>query len=97
MRQHKPPDRIGRPPKFRWLLGDPPDPPDPPPLKSGFPSGLSLSVFAEAQRDNHHFRNQRISIYNFIGRPPGKESVFAGVDNTVPPLLFFTPNIFEQN
>jgi hypothetical protein len=94
MRQHKPPDRIGRPPKFRWLLGDPPDPP---PLKSGFPIDLSLSVFAEAQSDNHFFRNESISIYNFIGRPPDKESVFAGVDNTVHPLLFFTPNIFEQN
>ena len=94
MRQHKPQGRIGRPPKYRWLLGDPPDPP---PLKSCFPIDLSLSVFAEAQTDNHLLSNARISIYNFIGRPPDKESVFAGVDHTVHPLLFFTPNIFEQN
>ena len=94
MRQHKPPDRIGRPPKFRWLLGDASDPP---PLKSGFPLDLSLSVFAETQTDNHLSSNIRISIYNFIYRPPDKESVFAGEDNTVHPLLFFTPNIFEQN
>ena len=94
MRQHKPPDRIGRPPKFRWLSGDPPDPL---PLKSGFPFGLLLSVFAEAQSVNHPLSNKRISIYKSIGRPPDQESVFAGVDNTVHPLLFFTPNIFEQN
>ena len=94
MRQHKPPDRIGRPPKFRCLLGDPPDPP---PLKSGFPYDLSWSVFTEAQSDNHLLSNTKISIYKPIGRPPDKESVFAGVDNTVHPLLFFTPNIFEQN
>ena len=27
MRIHKPPDRLGRPPNCRWILGQPPDPP----------------------------------------------------------------------
>ena len=82
MRIHRPPDRFGLPPNYRWIHGQPPDPPPDIPLGSnkvtpkesfgGYLSGYSNLPYPKPHGFTHDFSSKVVEScrYPLLFRKP---------------------------
>ncbi len=85
MRRHRPPERFGLPPNYRWVHGQPPDPP--PDIFSGTPPFMSMETYGGY-----------LSAYPNISHP--KSNCFThdftpkAVESCLLPLFFRKPTYY---